>query len=71
MTEEEIRKYKTIEREVFEKYDSLSGNGLNSKNNKQFDVMTSIMINCRGGENITIKINKITEFRRKIRVYRV
>ena len=40
------------EKEVFKKYDNLSENKLNSKNNKEVyvrnDVITNIIVRCRG-----------------------
>ena len=52
LTEKEIRKNKMTEKEVFKKYDNLSENKLNSKNNKEVyvrnDVITNIIVRCRG-----------------------
>ena len=40
------------EREIFEKYDNLSENELNTKTNKEVDVrndvITSVIVHCRG-----------------------
>ena len=52
LTEKEIRKNKMTEKEVLKKYDNLSENKLNSKNNKEVyvrnDVITNIIVRCRG-----------------------
>ena len=52
LTEKEIRKNKMTEKEVFKKYDNLSENKLNSKNNKEVsvrnNVITNIIVRCRG-----------------------
>ena len=48
----EIKKCKMTEREIFEKYDNLSENELNTKTNKEVDVrndvITSVIVHCRG-----------------------
>ena len=52
LTKEQIKKYKMTEREIFEKYDKLSENKLNTKSNKEVyvknDVMTTVIKRCRG-----------------------
>ena len=59
-------------REIFEKYDNLSKNKLNIKNNKEVyvknDVMTSVIIRSKGKkkEDKKQKQKKI-QFRRKVR----
>ena len=49
------------EKEVFKKYDNLSENKLNSKNNKEVyvrnDVITNIIVRCRG-EKKRVKTKK-------------
>ena len=48
----EIKKCKMTEREIFKKYDNLSENELNTKSNKEVDVrndvITSVIMHCRG-----------------------
>ena len=48
LTGNELKRYNMTEREVFQKYDKLSENELNSKNNKEVcvrnDVMTSVIV---------------------------
>ena len=50
LTNEEIKNYKMTEREIFEKYDDLSGDELNTKSNKNVyvenDVMTTVIKRC-------------------------
>ena len=52
LTKEQIKKYKMTEREIFKKYENLSENELNAKNNKEVytknDVMTTVIKRCRG-----------------------
>ena len=52
LTEEEIKDYKMTEREIYEKFDNLSKNELNTKSNKNVyvknNVMTNIIKHCRG-----------------------
>ena len=52
LTEEEIKDYKLTEREIYEKFDNLSKNELNTKSNKNVyvknNVMTNIIKHCRG-----------------------
>ena len=49
---EEIKNYKMTEREVYKKFDNLSEDELNTKNNKNTfvrnNVMTNIIKHCRG-----------------------
>ena len=53
LTKEQIKKYKTTERDIFEKYGDLNENKLNTKCNKNFyvknDVMITVIKRC-GGE---------------------
>ena len=52
LTKEEIKNYKMTEREIFEKFDNLSNDELNTKSNKfvyaKNNVMTNIIKHCRG-----------------------
>ena len=52
LTEEQIKKYKMTEKEVFEKYDNLTKEKLNTKSNKNVylrnDNMTTVIKSCRG-----------------------
>ena len=52
LTKKQIKKYKMTGREVFEKYDNLSEDELNTKNNENAyvrnDVMTTVINRCRG-----------------------
>ena len=52
LTKEQIKKYKMTKREIFEKFDNLSEDELNTKNNKDFyaknDVMTTVIKHYRG-----------------------
>ena len=51
-TKEQINEYKMTEREIYEKFDNLSEEELNTKSNKNIyvrnDVMTTIIKRCRG-----------------------
>ena len=51
-TKEQIKKYKMTKIEMFEKFDNLSKDELNAKNNKEVygknDVMTTVIKRCRG-----------------------
>ena len=51
-TKKQIKKCKMTEREIFEKFDNLSKDKLNTKSNKKFyvknDVMTTVIKRCRG-----------------------
>ena len=52
LTKEEIKDYKMTEREIYEKFDNLSKNELNTKSNKNVyvknNVMTNIIKHSRG-----------------------
>ena len=52
LTKEQIKRYKMTKREIFEKFDNLSEDELNAKNNKEVyaknDVMTTVIKRCRG-----------------------
>ena len=52
LTNKQIQKYKMTEREIFEKYDNLSKDELNTKTNKnvyvKHDVMSTVIKRCRG-----------------------
>ena len=49
---EQIKKYKMTEREIFEKYDNLTEDKLDTKSNENVyvknDVMTAVIKRCRG-----------------------
>ena len=51
LTKEEIKNYKMTEREIYEKFDNLSKEELNTKSNKNVyvknKVMTNIIKHCR------------------------
>ena len=52
LTKEQIKEYKMSEREIYEKFDNLSEEELNTKNNKNVYarnyVITNITKHCRG-----------------------
>ena len=52
LTKKEIKNYKMTEREIYEKFDNLSKDELNTKSNKYVyvknNVMTNIIKHCRG-----------------------
>ena len=52
LTNKQIQKHKMTEREIFEKYDNLSKDELNTKTNKNVyvknDVMSTVIKRCRG-----------------------
>ena len=52
LTKEQIKKYKMTKREIFEKFDNLSEDELNAKNNKDVyaknNAMTTVIKCCRG-----------------------
>ena len=52
LTKEQIKKYKMTESEIFEKFDNVSKDELNTKNNKEVyvknDVMATVTKRCRG-----------------------
>ena len=70
LTKEQIKKYKMTEREIFEKYDKLSENKLNTKSNKEVyvknDVMTTVIKRCRGQKKRDE--GKIDGFRKKLMI---
>ena len=45
LTEEQIKKYKMTERELFEKYDNLTKDKLNTKSHKNVYVRNDVMTN--------------------------
>ena len=57
-----VKKYKMTEWEVFKKYNNLSGKEIKSKNNKEVgvrnDVITSVILHCRGEKNRGLKKTK-------------
>ena len=65
-TKEQINEYKITEREIYEKFDNLSKEELNTKNNKTVyvknDVMTTVIKRCRGEKR---GIRAIDGFRKK------
>ena len=52
LTKEEIKNYKMTEREIFEKFDNLSNDELNTKSSKfvyvKNNVITNTVKHCRG-----------------------
>ena len=62
LTEEQIKKYKMTEREVFEKYDNLTKDKLTTKSNKNVyvrnDNMTTVIKSCRGEKKKRRKKNR-------------
>ena len=52
LIKEQIKKYKMTEREIFEKYDNLTEDKLDTKSNENVyvknDVMTAVIKRCRG-----------------------
>ena len=70
LTKEQIKRYKMTKREIFEKFDNLSEDELNAKNNKgvyaKNDVMTTVVKRCRGGKKRGKR--KIDAFRRKLMI---
>ena len=52
LTKEEIKNYKITEREIFEKFDNLSNDELNTMSSKfvyvKYNFMTNIIKHCRG-----------------------
>ena len=69
LTKEQIKKYKMTEREIFEKFDNLSEDELNTKSNKNVyirnDVMTTIIKRCSGEKKSE---RKIDGFRKKLMI---
>ena len=70
LTDNEIKKYKMTEREVFQKYDNLSEHELNNQNDKEvsvrINVITSVTVNCTGEKMRAKKKKKKGEFKRKL-----
>ena len=70
LTKEEIKDYKMTEREIYEKFDNLSKNELNTKSNKNVyvknNVMTNIIKHCRGEKKRGIRA--IDGFRKKLMI---
>ena len=62
LTNKQIQKYKMTEREIFEKYDNLSKDELNTKTNKNVyvknDVMSTVIKRCRGEKKKRRKKNR-------------
>ena len=69
-TNEQIKKYKTTEREIFEEFANLSKKELNAKSNKNVYiknvVMTAIIKSCRGEKKRSVRA--IDRFRKKIMI---
>ena len=69
-TKEQISEYKIIERELYENFDNLRKEELNSKSNKTVyvrnDVMTTIIKQCRGEKKRGIRA--IDGFRKKLMI---
>ena len=61
LTKEQIKRQKMTKREIFEKFDHLSADELNSKNNREVyaknDVMTTVIKRCRSGKRGERKID--------------
>ena len=61
-TKEQIKKYKSTEREIYEKYGNLSEDELNRKSNKTIyvgnGVMTNVIKRCRGEKKKRRKKNR-------------
>ena len=70
LTKEQIKRYKMTKREIFEKFDNLSKDELNPKNNKEVyaknDVMTTLIKRFRGEKKRDER--KIDAFRRKLMI---
>ena len=62
LTKEEIKNYKMTEREIYEKFDNLSKDELNTKSNKNTfvknNVMKNIIKHCRGEKKKRNKSNR-------------
>ena len=69
-TNEQIKKYKTTEREIFEEFANLSKKELNAKSNKNVYVknvvMTAIIKPCRGDKKRGVRA--IEGFRKKLMI---
>ena len=63
LTKEEIKNYKMTEREIFENFDNLSNDELNTKSSKfvyvKNNVMTNIIKYCRGEKKKRNKSNRL------------
>ena len=61
-TKEQIKNCKMTEREIYEKFDNLSKNELNTKSNKNVyvrnNVITNIIKHCRGEKKRGIRANR-------------
>ena len=70
---EQIKKYKMTEREIFEKYDNLSEDKLDTKSNENVyvknDVMTTAIKRCRGEKKNRRKNNN--QIQKKVDDYRI
>ena len=57
-----VKRYKMTKREIYEKFDNLSEDELNAKNNKEVyaknDVMTTVIKRCRGEKKKRRKKNR-------------
>ena len=62
LRKEEIKTYKMTEREIYEKFDNLSKDELNTKSNKNVyvknNIMTNIIKHCRGEKKKRNKSNR-------------
>ena len=62
LTKEQVKRYKMTNREIYEKFDNLSEDELNAKNNKEIyaknDVMTTVIKRCRGEKKKRRKKNR-------------
>ena len=62
LTNKHIQKYKMTEREIFEKYDNLSKDELNTKTNKnvyvKHDVISTVIKRCRGEKKKKKEVKK-------------
>ena len=70
LTKEEIKRYKMIEREIYENFDNLNEDELNTKSNKNVYVkniiMTNIIKHCKGEKKRGIKA--IDGFRKQLMI---
>ena len=61
LIKEQIKKYKMTEREIFEKYDNLTEDKLDTKSNENVyvknDLMTAVIKRCRGEKKSRRKNN--------------
>ena len=69
-TKEQHKKYKMIEREIFEEFDNLNEKELNTKSNKNAYVKNVVMIaiikSCRGEKKRSVRA--IDRFRKKLKL---